>query len=239
MTNLSSQSQQFFSWIYDWYKQIPSVSISQFKDHSEKVAIVIEDMLVGFCHDGVLSSKNVQSIIPDVVGLITKLHEAGVRHFLSFQDTHDPHAKEFETYPVHCVRGTKESDIIPELKNLPFYQKFKTFEKNSLSSFWGTGFTQWIDDHPEIDTYIIAGDCTDICVYQAVVGLRTLADQSNKHVRIIVPANCVATYDMSVETAKKIGALPHDANLLHLFFLYHMKLNGVEVVKEITRERLV
>lgn len=233
MPNLSVQSQQFLSWLSNWYKTLPSISINQFKDHPEKVAVVIEDLLVGFCHEGPLASQNVQSIIPDVVSLLTTLHRNGVKHFLSFQDTHDPEASEFATYPPHCVRGTKESEIIPELKNLPFYDQFRTFEKNSLNSFWGTGFKEWIDDHPEVDTYIVVGDCTDICVYQVAVGLRTLADNTNSNVKVFVSENCVATYNMTVDTAKKLGALPHEAKFLHLLFLYHMKLNGVEVVKSI------
>jgi hypothetical protein len=51
---------------------------------------------------------------------------------------------------------------------------------------------------------------------------------------VIVPVDCVDTYDLPVETAQKIGATPHSAEILHLVFLYHMMLNGVEVVTEIT-----
>jgi hypothetical protein len=40
----------------------------------------------------------------------------------------------------------------------------------------------------------------------------------------------VDTYDMAVDIAKSIGAIPHDGDLLHAIFLYHMALNGVEVV---------
>ena len=50
---------------------------------------------------------------------------------------------------------------------------------------------------------------------------------------VIVPANCVDTYDLPLEAAKQIGALPHDAGLLHPLFLYHMALNGASVVKAI------
>ena len=50
---------------------------------------------------------------------------------------------------------------------------------------------------------------------------------------IIVPADCVDTYDLPVETAERVGALPHDANLLHPLFLYHMALNGALVVRNI------
>jgi hypothetical protein len=38
---------------------------------------------------------------------------------------------------------------------------------------------------------------------------------------------------MPIEVANAIGALPHNGDFLHLVFLYHMRLNGVEVVREI------
>ena len=44
----------------------------------------------------------------------------------------------------------------------------------------------------------------------------------------------VDTYDLPVETALKAGALPHDAELLHAVFLYHMNLNGVEIYSRLT-----
>ena len=37
-----------------------------------------------------------------------------------------------------------------------------------------------------------------------------------------------------VETARQIGALPHDGDLLHRLFLYHMALNGIRVVRELS-----
>jgi hypothetical protein len=49
-------------------------------------------------------------------------------------------------------------------------------------------------------------------------------------VRVVVPADCVDTYDLPVAVAQSLGALPHAADLLHLIFLYHMALNGIEVV---------
>jgi hypothetical protein len=55
-----------------------------------------------------------------------------------------------------------------------------------------------------------------------------------RQVRVIVPADCVQTYDLPVETAQELGALPHDGDLLHRVFLYHMALNGIEVVAQLT-----
>jgi hypothetical protein len=49
----------------------------------------------------------------------------------------------------------------------------------------------------------------------------------------VVPEDCVQTFDMPVPTAQQLGILPHDGDLHHLFFLYHMALNGCEVVRHI------
>ena len=49
----------------------------------------------------------------------------------------------------------------------------------------------------------------------------------------MVPVDGVDTYDLPVETARSIGAVPHPADLLHLVFLYSLMLNGVEVVRSI------
>ena len=59
------------------------------------------------------------------------------------------------------------------------------------------------------------------------------ANAFNLKRRVIIPENCTATYDMSVETAKNLKAMPHDAETLHKLFLYIMALNGMEVVKSI------
>jgi hypothetical protein len=50
----------------------------------------------------------------------------------------------------------------------------------------------------------------------------------------VLPVNTVDTYDMPVQQAKELGIVPHDAEFLHLVFLYNMMLNGIEVVSEIT-----
>jgi hypothetical protein len=50
---------------------------------------------------------------------------------------------------------------------------------------------------------------------------------------VIVPENCVQTYDTSLQVAHEVGAYAHPGDLMHVLFLYHMALNGVEVIKAI------
>jgi nicotinamidase-related amidase len=169
------------------------------------------------------------------VRLFQRAHDLGVRHFLLLQDTHDPDAVEFFAYPPHAVAGTSESETIDELANLAFSNRFTIIPKNSISSNVGTDLETWLDDHPEVTTFIVVGVCTDICIYHVALFLRVRANVlGQRDARVIVPADCVQTFDTSIETAAELDAFPHDGDLLHRIFLYQMALNGVEVVASLT-----
>jgi nicotinamidase-related amidase len=128
------------------------------------------------------------------------------------------------------VRGTHEAETVPEFTTLPFFSEFQIIPKNSIHSGLNTGLQNWISTRPHIDTWIVVGDCTDLCAYQLAMHLRLDANARQIQRRVIVPVNCVDTYDMPLETARLLKAMPHPANLIHPLFLYHMALNGVEVV---------
>ena len=106
--------------------------------------------------------------------------------------------------------------------------------KNSISSsLSGRPRAVAAGASPQADTFIVVGDCTDLCTYQLAMHLRLRANAAQLKHRILVPAEAVDTYDLPVETARAIGAVPHAADLLHLIFLYSLMLNGVEVVRSI------
>jgi nicotinamidase-related amidase len=199
------------------------------------VAVLSSDLVKGFCYEGPLASPRVAGIVPAAVQLFERAHDLGVRHFLLSEDAHDPDAIEFSAFGPHCVTGTTESETIDELTTLPFADLFVTIPKNSISSSIGTELDAWLEAHPEVTKFLIVGDCTDICIYQAAMYLRLRANVLGlRDVRVIVPADCVQTYDMPVETAAGLlGVLPHDGDILHSVFLYHMALNGVEVVAHV------
>jgi len=229
------KSKPFLDWLGSWKKDLPSLELETVISVPERVAVVSSDLIKGFCCMGPLASPRIAGIIPSVVNLFQRAHELGVRHFLLTEDAHNPDAVEFSAYPPHCVVGTEESETIDELKNLPFSDIFTTFPKNSISSTLGTDLNAWLEAHSKVATFIIVGDCTDICVYQLAIDLRLRANvMGQRDARIIVPADCVQTYDMPVETAMELGGLPHDGDLLHRVFLYHMALNGVEIVARLS-----
>ncbi len=223
----------FFDWLTDWEQNLQSVTFKTLQKDPKKIAVISVDMVVGFCHKGPLASPQVKSIIPDVVAVFESAYNSGVEHFLLVQDAHHDQAVEFAAYPPHCQKGSDEAETIPEIKQLPFADKFHLIEKNSLSPAYNTEFDTYFKNRPEIDTFIIIGDCTDLCVYSMAMHLRLSANAANQQKKIVVPAKAVGTYDMSVETAKKLGAFPHPEKLLHPLFLYHMALNGVDIYKAI------
>jgi nicotinamidase-related amidase len=228
-------SKAFLDWLVQWKSDLLSVDLKAVVSDPARVALVSQDLLKGFCDQGPLSSQRAASIVPAVVQLFRRTHNLEVRHFLLLQDTHDPDAVEFSAYPPHAVAGTVESETIDELANLPFSERFTIIEKNSISSNVGTALEAWLDGHPEVANFIVVGVCTDICIYHVALFLRVRANVLGQHdARVIVPANCVQTFDTPVETAAELGAFPHDGDLLHSIFLYQMALNGVEVVAELT-----
>ena len=234
---LREQSAEFADYLETWLAGLTSPTLTSViaeAGGAEHVSIFCVDVINGFCHEGILSSPRVRGVIAPISGLMTRAYLAGVRQFVLTQDTHDPNAAEFESYPPHCLRGTSESDTVPEFKALPFADTFTVIPKNTLSSSEGTTLNDWLASHPEITHRIVVGDCTDLCTYQLAMHLKLSANAVNKHLPVILPADCVDTYDISVTAAKAAGIAAHPADILHAVFLHNMANNGVRVVRSLT-----
>jgi nicotinamidase-related amidase len=227
--DLLTQSKPFLAFLEQWQAQMQPVPLANVLQTPDRVAILSVDVINGFCYEGPLASPRVAGIVEPIASLFTSAWEQGVRQIILCQDTHEPDAVEFDAWPPHCVRGTSESETVDAFKTLPFYNQLIVLPKNSISSITNTGLEVWILSHPEIDTYIVVGDCTDLCTYQLAMQLRVDANARQIIRRVIVPANCSDTYDYPIEAARLNGGLPHPAELMHAIFLYHMALNGVEV----------
>jgi nicotinamidase-related amidase len=233
-SNFVEQSKEFLTALVIWERDLPTIAWSDLHAEAQqgRVALFSVDMINGFCHEGVLSSPRVKDIIPAVVAAFKGAYSIGVRQFVLAQDCHTSDSVEFADFPPHCQAGTSEANTIPELANLPFAHLYQVVSKNSLNAFHGTDLGEWLEAHSHFSSIVIVGDCTDLCVHQMALHMKLYANAHNLKMRVIVPESAVQTYDMSVETANTIGALPHNGDFMHLVFLYHMRLNGVEVVRE-------
>lgn len=191
----------------------------------DRTALASVDVIEGFHRVGALASPRVEAIIPSVVGLVEAAYQAGVpsSHIAFIQDNHPEDAQEFDAYPPHCVVGSEEAEAVSELKAVAGWDSFQHFTKNSIASHTSAGFRQWLEGL-DVDTIIAVGDVTDLCLYTLALHLqvRNLADGLKQ--RIIVPENCVQTWD----------APDHPGDLYHATFLHQLARNGVEVVSEIT-----
>ncbi len=231
---LLENSKPFLKYVVEWKNGLQARPMAEVVNHHpEKVAVISVDVINGFCYEGPLASPRVANIVEPIAALFEKSYDAGVRHFILTQDTHPEDAVEFASYPPHCIRGTQESETVPAFKNLPFFDLFEIMPKNSINSALNTALDGWLEAHPEVDTFITVGDCTDLCTYQLAMHLKLRANAHNRQVRVVLPVDCVDTYDLPVDVARQIGAVPHDGDLLHYIFLYHMMLNGINVVAKI------
>lgn len=221
-------------WVSSWFTALKPEPLSSVVEDPHSTALISTDMTAGFCREGALSSARVGALEEPVRSLFTRCYDAGVRTFALPQDTHHPETPEFRAWPVHCVAGTSESQMVPSLSSLPFADLFTIIPKNSLSPGFGSDFEPWLAKHEHIETAVVVGNCTDLCVYQLAMYLRLRANALNIHrFEVVVPADCVDTYDLSPETAASVGAFPHPGDFYHQVFLHHMALNGVRVVRSV------
>jgi nicotinamidase-related amidase len=200
--------------IFDMLAKLP---ILQLKDlQGEKTAFVIVDMINGFAREGALKSSRVEDLIPKITELSRMCDKLGILK-LTFADCHTEVSPEFDAYPAHCIMGSYEGDIVDEIKEVGGYA---LIPKNSTNGFLEEEFQKWFEQNHKIDTFIVTGDCTDICVQQFAITLKTWFNMQNKKARVIVPVDAVETYDFGT----------HNGDLMNAMALYNMMINGIEVV---------
>ena len=159
-----------------------------------KGCLIVVDMVNGFVREGALHDEEIAKVIPRQIELIKEAKKAG-KAIIFIKDTHDKDAVEFDRFGgSHCVRGTKEAELVDELK--PFENDEDTFiiEKNSTSFMEAPDFRKLIEDHPEMFEFDIVGCCTDICDFNGAMGLANYLDQWNRRHIIRVHEDAIATY---------------------------------------------
>jgi nicotinamidase-related amidase len=163
-------------------------------------AILVVDMLRGFVEEGhpLYCGPAARAIVPKIAALLDRGVARGDA-IVFVADNHDPDDAEFRVFPRHCVRGTPEAGVIPELAAFPG----RLVPKTRYSAFFGTDLDQVLRALAP-DKLIVVGVCTDICV------LHTVADARNRDYEVEVPADCVASFDQAAHEF----ALRHMAKIL-------------------------
>jgi len=147
--------------------------------------VLVTDMLRGFLEEGypLYCGAKARRIIPNVQSLLERELAQGTKVFF-ICDHHAPNDTEFKMFPPHCIEGTVEAEIIPELARY----EGEIIPKRRYSAFFDTPLEKKLRElKPE--KLIVCGVCTDICV------LHTVADARNRDYEVEVPIDCVASFD--------------------------------------------
>ena len=169
-------------------------------------AVLVIDMLRGFLEEGypLYCGIEARSIIPHVRKLLERELQQNSKIFY-LCDHHIPDDPEFRMFPPHCIEGTVETEVIPEL--LPYPGEI--IPTRTFSSFHNTPLEEKLEAiKPE--TIVVCGVCTDICVLHAVI------DARDRGYEVEVPVDCVASFDRKA----------------HLYALGYMeKVLGAKLIK--------
>ena len=188
-----------------------------------KTSVIVVDMIEGFVNIGNFASPRVKAMAPNIKVLLEKSKPS---RKVFFRDVHSKDSKEFNAYVEHCV-DENETEIIKELKEYAYGKESKNLatiiKKNSTNGFLAKGFKEWLKNNNGIENYIVVGCVTDICVSDFAKSLQCYIYENNLNKKVIVPTNCVETYDFA----------HHNAEIINTIALYSMKLAGICIVDEI------
>ncbi|AQT82762.1 nicotinamidase [Mycolicibacterium litorale] len=138
-------------------------------------ALIIVDVQNDFCEGGSLAVPGAGAVVGAINRLLAGEH--GYDHVVATRDFHvDPGAHfadepdYVDSWPRHCVAGTRGADFHPELNTAPFEAVFdKGAHTAAYSGFEGsadhTSLDEWLRAR-DVDEVDVAGIATDYCVRQ-------------------------------------------------------------------------
>lgn len=213
------KSAETLSNILDSFESLESLKV---EDLAGEAALIIVDMNNGFAKKGALYSPRIEALIPEVSRIAHIFASKKSVPLIIVNEDHPEDSREFDCYPPHCVRGTEEAQIISELDDI---ENKIIIGKNCTNAFAADKFKEnFMGLYKKgIKKFVVVGDCTDICIYQAAVSMQTYFNHHGYDGEVIVPMYAVDTYDLDIAN--------HNGDLMNVVFLYSMIGNGVKVVR--------
>ncbi|QJG66800.1 cysteine hydrolase family protein [Mycoplasma phocoenae] len=174
-----------------------------------KITIVI-DMQNGFAKEGNMYSSQVAQIIPTVKEILENS-----KHKLFVLDSHHTGDLEMNLYPEHCIAGTWEADVVDELAEYLNQENTYSVTKNITNAFFDIPGDLW----EKYEIFEFVGCCTDICVLQLLLTVKSYFNKREVTKPLIVYSNATATYDDE----------NHNAEEFKKYALAIMEQSGIEV----------
>lgn len=176
----------------------------------DKDIVVVIDMVRGFSYEGAFASENVVALVPKTRDFLKQQIDNNVQ-IIHYVDNHPNDAAEFNTYPVHCVVGTSECEVIEELD----FKEIELIPKNSTNGFMAKNPFVY---HKNL--YIL-GVVTDICIFEFALSAQKYKEEHNLSYSVNIISDLVTTFD----------AQNHDSKQVNEYFLNFLEQRGVTIIK--------
>jgi nicotinamidase-related amidase len=161
---------------------------------------------------------------------------------LVFRDSH-PEGQVEAPYPAHCVQGTGDDELVDALAWLETASLTTVMPKDCIDGVIGgirpNGSNLVFDwaNHSGIDTIVLVGICTDICVLNAATSLLSARTRGflGAVERIVVHEPACATYDLPLAVARSLGlpdSAAHPQEDFHRMGLLIMQNQGAIITGE-------
>lgn len=225
------------------------IATAPFDAAAQRTGLVIVDEVNGFATVGAgplappVPNPQVSRMVEETDRLARRFAARGWP-IAAFLDTHTP-GKPEPPYPPHCERGTGQEELVPELAWLHGCEHATLIEKDCINGFVGAidaqgGANRIVDwaRAGRIETALVVGICTDICVMDFVLTMLSARNHGLMPdlAEIVVYEPGCATYGLDLETAAQLG-LPETAShpqaLAHHLGLYFMASRGARLAAEI------
>lgn len=157
-----------------------------------KRLLIVVDMVNGFVKEGALADPYIQHIVPKIKKLVDEFTAGKESDVVFIRDAHHPDSLEFTKFPIHCLKGTYESELIDELQG---YKEAREYLKNSRSFMFAPHFMSDLDKMRALREIVVTGCCLDLCDLDGALPLINYLDEQDRKVEVIVPTDAVETYD--------------------------------------------
>lgn len=157
-------------------------------------ALYMIDMNNGFVNFGNMANPKYNELVNEQLKLINKFRKEN--QLVNFVlEGHTTDSIEFDSYPSHCVLGTKEAELIPEFIDEQNKENTRTYYKNSINGMLNRNLQDDIKSQDNLNEIVIGGVCADLCVMDFARTFSRYLDEINRRAKIFVVENTIDTYD--------------------------------------------
>ena len=237
---------------------VPPINLEKYDARGKRIGLVVVDEVEGFCIPGKGNLAPPAGAMPWMIERMIRNTSSLAESFrarnfpiLVLRDSHIKGVPE-PPYPEHCVEGTGEDLLVPQLQWLAACNGVMHLRKDCLDGFiagiWdGDGqnsVVNWVNAE-NVEALVVVGICTDICVADFVCTMLSARNHflavgrsklMPKLQDVVVFEPACSTYDLPRAAALAAG-LPaqatHPVHFMHHMGLYIMASRGAMLASSI------